>query len=191
MSKFKKGDIIVGNKRANNRYAVTREGWKGTVTRVLSNGEIEATGNGAFFLRGPYRLQPAYFDLVTENKKVVITTDGKTTLARLYENNKVVKSAKAECSPDDKFDFEKGATIAYNRLIENPAETKKPKLYNGKVICVNPRQNAESYTKGKIYEIEDGLLTTDKGNKLPRTAEIHTFEELQEWSTAEWLEVVE
>ena len=44
------------------------------------------------------------FELI-QNQKIVITTDGRETLARLYEGNKVIKSATAKCSPDDVFDF--------------------------------------------------------------------------------------
>lgn len=56
--------------------------------------------------------------LACENK-IVITTDGTETLARLYDGNKVIKTATAKCSPDDKFDFETGATIAFDRLFHN------------------------------------------------------------------------
>ena len=55
-------------------------------------------------------------------EKIVITTDGKTTLARLYENNKVIKRAEAKCCPDDEFDFKIGAELAFNRLMEKPAD---------------------------------------------------------------------
>jgi hypothetical protein len=54
------------------------------------------------------------------NHKIVITTDGKTTLARLYEGDKVVKSAQAICSPDDEFDFGYGARLAFDRLMDKP-----------------------------------------------------------------------
>lgn len=39
------------------------------------------------------------------NPKIVITTDGKETLARLYDGDVLVKSASAKCSPEDTFDF--------------------------------------------------------------------------------------
>ena len=50
-------------------------------------------------------------------RKIVITTDGNETLARLYEGNKVVKSATAKCAPDDEFNFNTGARLAFDRLI--------------------------------------------------------------------------
>ena len=54
---------------------------------------------------------------VDHKPKIIITTDGKTTLARLYEGKKVVKTAEAHCSPDDTFDFFVGANLAMERLI--------------------------------------------------------------------------
>lgn len=55
--------------------------------------------------------------LIADFPKIVITTDGKTTLARLYDGKKVIKTAEAHCSPDDKFDFSVGANWAMERLI--------------------------------------------------------------------------
>lgn len=65
--------------------------------------------------------------------KIVITSDGKNTLARMYDGKKIVKEAKAICSPDDTFDFETGAILAFRRLMET--EKQKPeglKIETGK-----------------------------------------------------------
>lgn len=51
-------------------------------------------------------------------QKIVITTDGTETLARLYEGKKVVLTATAKCSPDDTFNFDTGAKLAFERLME-------------------------------------------------------------------------
>lgn len=48
MTKFKVGDKIVGNAKAN-RYRITTEGWKGTVTKVGSEGYFAATGAGGLW----------------------------------------------------------------------------------------------------------------------------------------------
>lgn len=62
--------------------------------------------------------------------RILITTNGKETLARLYEDGEVKKSAKAECSPDDKFDFAVGAKIAFERLTKTtPAKIILGKKY--------------------------------------------------------------
>lgn len=78
--------------------------------------------------------------------KIVITTDGKETLARLYDGNNVIESATAKCSPDDEFDFNIGARIAFDRLIgeEKTEQKKKWRVVNRKprggdyVRIVNP-----------------------------------------------------
>ena len=67
------------------------------------------------------------------NNKIVIITDGMETVAKLYDGKKVIKRATAKCSPNDEFNFETGAKIAFERLIEETiAEEKtiekKPKL---------------------------------------------------------------
>lgn len=69
--------------------------------------------------------------------RILITTNGKETLARLYEDGEVKKSAKAECSPDDTFDFSVGAKLAFERLTKNtPAKIIIGKKY--RVIGCSP-----------------------------------------------------
>ena len=96
--------------------------------------------------------------LIGDNQRIVITSDGKTTLARLYEGKEVVKSAEANCSPDDEFDFTKGAKIAFEMLIgDKPKE--KPKYYSGKVVCVESEYSW--WTAGKVYTVMNGEVFDD------------------------------
>ena len=99
--------------------------------------------------------------LACENK-IVITSDGEKTLARLYDGNKIIKTATAKCSPDDNFSFETGAKIAFERLIDY-AE-KEPKYFNGKVVCVN---KYAGFTVGKIYKFVNGQCFDDKKTLRP------------------------
>lgn len=62
------------------------------------------------------------FEVVCDDRKIVITTDGKETLARLYDGNKVIKTATARCAPDDTFDFATGAKLAFERLMGEQKE---------------------------------------------------------------------
>lgn len=48
--------------------------------------------------------------------RIEITTDGRVTIATLYEDGKPVKTGKATCSPEDRFDFMAGAALAMIRL---------------------------------------------------------------------------
>ncbi len=92
------------------------------------------------------------------NKKIVITTDGKETLARLYEGDKVVKKATARCSPDDTFDFKTGANLAYARLMgddkepkEEPKAEQKNKYEVGQIYRLS---GVKSYGDGEIEIVE-------------------------------------
>lgn len=100
--------------------------------------------------------------LACENK-IVITLDGLETLARLYDGNKVIKTATAKCSPEDKFDFETGAKIAFERLFDSE-EKEEPKYFNGKAVCVNAEIG---FTVGKIYEFVDGQCFDDQKTLRP------------------------
>jgi hypothetical protein len=80
--------------------------------------------------------------------KIVITAEGAETLARLYDGSKVVKSATAKCSPDDKFSFKTGAKLAFERLTkeDKPAAQEEIQLY-----CV--KEYSTCLTKDKVYKI--------------------------------------
>ena len=53
-------------------------------------------------------------------KKIVITTDGKTTTAKMYDGKSRIKVSESRCCPSDTFDFQTGAEIAFNRLFGEP-----------------------------------------------------------------------
>ena len=110
MSKFKVGDTVIGNEKASGRYSITVKGWKGTVSKI--------TGENTFVANN-YSLEDKYFDLLKSSctSKIIITSDGATTLARLYDGDKVIKKAEAKCAPDDTYDFAVGADLAYQRLM--------------------------------------------------------------------------
>ena len=61
--------------------------------------------------------------------KIVITSDGKTTLARLYDCKRVIRRAEAKCSPEDTYDFATGANLAYDRLMRPETLTASVKPY--------------------------------------------------------------
>ena len=101
--------------------------------------------------------------LACENK-IVITSDGVETRARLYDGNKIIKTAAAKCSPDDNFSFETSAKIAFERLIDSE-EKEEPKYFTGKVVCVS--EQYAGFTVGKIYEFVDGQCLDDQKTLRP------------------------
>lgn len=56
----------------------------------------------------------------SSDRKIVITSDGRVTTARLIDGEQTIKTATATCSPNDKFDFNQGAGLAFGRLIVTP-----------------------------------------------------------------------
>lgn len=105
------------------------------------------------------------FEPVTA-QKIVITSDGKETLARLYDGGKVVKTATAKCSPDDTFDFDVGAKLAFERLMN---EGKKPLTFREKLRQEHPEKLKKTYGGGCYgcpqnygYEEEDYCPKTAK-----------------------------
>lgn len=118
-------------------------------------------------------------DGLADEQKIVITTDGKTTTAKLYDGKKFIKEAKAKCSPEDKFDFETGAEIAFSRLmngrmngvidrlVDKVKELKQNRPFSGRAVFLN--DDTTVIKKGKIYEFKDGQCKCDYGWKVPLT----------------------
>ena len=129
MSKFKVGDTVIGNEKASGRYSITGKGWKGTVTEITGVNHFEAV----HFDDEYFDLEDEYFDLFKSSctSKILITSDGTTTLARLYDGDKVIKKAEAKCAPGDTYDFAVGADLAYQRLMHPEVKQAPANKYEG------------------------------------------------------------
>lgn len=87
------------------------------------------------------------------NQKVVITFDNQTTLARIYDNNKVIAKGVAICSPEDEFDIGFGSKLAIERAIESMT----PKKVEQKWVVVNREPKVGDYIRltKKEYEFDE------------------------------------
>ena len=93
--------------------------------------------------------------LATSLPKIVITTDSKTTTAKMYEGTKLLKTAKSKCSPEDTFDFAIGAKLALERVTE-----KEPKFKIGQFVRVIKNDTCQFF-KGqpvKITEVSEDYV---------------------------------
>lgn len=69
----------------------------------------------------------------SSDEKIVIIASGMKTIAKLYNGDKIAKTAIARCSPEDTFDFAEGARLAFSRLLEErETELVKPRIEVGK-----------------------------------------------------------
>lgn len=124
MAKFKVGDrvrVLDGSKIEGyaGGWVPGMEKYVGnvyTVTRILSN--------SAYRLGDvPLRFDERGLERAKNPGKIIITTDGRITTAKLYRHGEPTRNAVAACSPDDTFDFAIGAKLALERLtdaVNNP-----------------------------------------------------------------------
>ena len=77
-------------------------------------GGLARMGHG-WYLPGSYL---EYVGRCNEYNKVIITIEDKTTIATLMKGRLVLGTAKARCSPNDRFDPLVGAQIAIQRLAK-------------------------------------------------------------------------
>lgn len=131
---------------------------------------------------------------------IAIYRNGSETVAVRRHGHDTVKTAIARCSPADEYKFEIGAQLAYNRLMYgtdyHPAEVAlkkdEPKLYNGRVVCIDNGGNRDNYTVGKIYQFNDGQLMTDSGEMTPNNGWLpYSFSDWVGFSGSKWIEIVE
>ena len=88
MLKFKGEDVTILDDKRFGMYLIKEDGGKWHWTDEMFSG------------------------LVTNIRKVGITTDGKTTTAKMYEGKRLLKTAESKCSTEDTFDFAIGAKLA-------------------------------------------------------------------------------
>ena len=113
--------------------------------------------NGLFLMEEDY-------EKISTNK-ILITSDGKTTLARLYDGEKVTRSAETKCSPTDTYDFATGANLAYDRLMRPTSVEPQDKLEAVKLYCVKSCTVMGSiwFARGKTYTLENSEIRFESG----------------------------
>ena len=117
--------------------------------------------NGLFLMEEDY-------EKISTNK-ILITSDGKTTLARLYDGEKVTRSAETKCSPTDTYDFATGANLAYDRLMR-PTSVEpqdKPKFKAGDKAKVIANTCGHHMRTGDIVTLTDNMHVNASVADLP------------------------
>ena len=152
--------------------------WEGKVMTIESVG-----GSTYRMLEDVGELRPGegwhwgddWIEGLADNFKIVITTEGNTVLARLYEGKKVLEVTKATCSKDDKFVFATGAQLAFDRLLGN--EPKKEEWFTGKMVRTVSAFGT-LYPSGKVYYYKDGYETDKTGTKRFDPRRFHSAEDI-------------
>lgn len=96
--------------------------------------------------------------------KLIITSKGDTTTAKLIHGKDVAKEATVPRYSKDEYS-EKAAVEAITKKIFGENE-KKEELFNGKVVCLMDLTYVPKYTKGRVYKFVNGNCKDDYGNVI-------------------------
>lgn len=161
MRKFKVGDVVKPNKKADENYTITTT----SVVREAIVTELRDYTMEIKIIKGScsvgevFTVEEKYFDLVRKAKQETIV---------IYRNdNKVValdkttgEKAEAKCNPADEFDFRTGAKLAFDRLMgedvkpDNGVREVKRKAKVGEYIkIVDAKPFLIPYENGEIFRV--------------------------------------
>lgn len=186
-SKFKIGDKVKthsGRGVKGIAYISSMDEYCGDIARVTEAIKCYDTGVERWFYRLdgiPYNWHESLLEAVKNENKIVITTDGTTTRAALYDGHKLIRESKAICSKEDTFDFETGAKIAFERLTAKPDEPKPKKelkLLNTKIFVID---GYNEFKSGCIYEIKDGQAILSDGWKYPVCGRFYSMNDVHKY----------
>lgn len=91
--------------------------------------------------------------------EIKISADGDLTTAEMIVDGKTVKTATAKRNPADKFNFKKGAELAFTRLFAKKAKEKddnRPLRVGDRVVCKADEKLETVGKHGKIIELLEG-----------------------------------
>lgn len=159
MSKFKIGDRVVATTKASDRYAITREGWIGVVTKVngcmfsakgprsdLTSVEFDALDEDCFELAGAINKRASYSHGI---KKVIFNAPA--TIVLWTDGTKTV----VKCGKNDTYDLEKGLALCIaKKYLGNKSN------FNNvfKEWLPEPEEVSEKSVKELLDEAVDGMF---------------------------------
>ncbi len=172
--KFKIGDKVIGNKMATEKYAITIEGWVGTVNTVDSeNGRIRVNNDKEEFIGEGVWVDADFFDLYKEgvaHKEIkiadkieidkIIFNDPATIL---YANGKRYVSK----AYNEAFDEEKGLLMCLIKAF-GISHLDLQRMIKGATVQEKkaPKDKKEKFVKGSGHLVEEvPAVPSPKGRK--------------------------
>ena len=112
MSKFKIGDIVVGNKLANDEYSITKEGWVGRVVDIAGAYDIrvqslEYKGFQPWVSSACFELCNPKYKARAKNRIKKVIFNAPATIVLWTDDTKTV----VKCGKNDTYDAEKGLAM--------------------------------------------------------------------------------
>lgn len=177
MAKFKVGDRV---KIVRNDYLKCEIGDTGTIMAYNSGAGyaveldiprpsyhgcrgLTTPGHGQWALEENIELIEPIKDKPTREFKLIITSSGDTTTAKLIHGKDVTKKATVTRYSKDEYS-EKAAVEAVTKKIFGEDEKKANEWYNGKAVSM-VNVLAPRLKRGRIYTFKDGVCADDNGEK--------------------------
>lgn len=112
-----------------------------------------------------HKKKPGVYVIDKKFPKIVITTDGHETRCIRYNPDGTKIETVAACHPEDNFDFDIGAKLAFSRMYNLPDDSAKPDVVDGDYICI--KNAGGGFTVGKIYHFDNGYTFDNDGDQRP------------------------
>lgn len=122
------------------------------------------------------------------------TNDKDATYAELYINGRFEGAEYVNRYHKDKYSAGMACVEVCKKLFgvkdteEKTEEIPTPKYYTGKVICTG---DLRSFTKGKIYKVENGTIYTDRGDEFVKFRSLEELNAFSLFANANFIEFVE
>lgn len=126
MVKFRKGETI-----ATGKIVAEDENSFGKYFVIKMTGKFKGSGHTCEGIYDTCDYWHAYESMIVSvepREEIHITRDGDTVHAIMKKDGKVTYRSKAVCSPEDKFNFLVGASMAYARLVESTVDHPQKKF---------------------------------------------------------------
>ena len=111
---------------------------------------------------------PDYVELIKPTEcaerefKLIITSKGDTTTAKLIHGKNVAKEATVARYSKDEYSAKAAVEAVIKKLFGEDEKEKKGELFNGKAVLIS--EDYMYFTKGKIYVFKNGNCVNDRGN---------------------------
>jgi hypothetical protein len=141
-----RGKVIYSNNSASERILIE---FDKSFSYALHSGNLKGKMNHCWWI--DLYDENVEIRLEREHETIVIYRDGDNAIAC---NTFTDKKAVARCNPENTFDFETGARIAFERLFEKEAFLNTKIVFGNGDWCFKP---------GRVYEIIEGKIINPEG----------------------------
>lgn len=147
------------------------EGCLGTIKIISAHTgdcRVQMDGDEVCWWWSPRALEPIDYSVYIPKPtwRIIIEGDENTSRAKYVVGKKVIKETTAKRYHKDKHDPAMAARALIGKMFPETEKKEEPqKYFTGKVVCVECPEGV-GLAVGKIYEVKDGVMRSDKFFRL-------------------------